>query len=85
VSVIIGEVSWERMIRAVERSVNDCCAPAGPWMSLKPVRRAGGNAVAAWASRIDEAAVRNTRDVDLVVRRSDFDTTRRTLEGDGFV
>lgn len=33
---------------------------------------AGGNAVAAWVSRVDEAAVRNTRDVDLILRRSDF-------------
>jgi hypothetical protein len=46
---------------------------------------AGGNAVAAWVSRIDEAAVRNTRDVDLIVRRSDFEATKRAMEADGFV
>ena len=32
---------------------------------------AGGNAVAAWVARVDRAAVRNTQDVDLLVRRSD--------------
>lgn len=45
----------------------------------------GGNAVAAWVSRVDEAAVRNTRDVDILVRREDFARIRDTLEGAGFV
>lgn len=45
----------------------------------------GGNAVAAWVSRIDEAAVRNTRDVDILVRRADFEEIRAALEGVGFV
>ena len=34
-------------------------------------RRLGGNAVAAWVARVDRAAVRNTQDVDLLVRRKD--------------
>ncbi len=45
----------------------------------------GGNAVAAWVSRVDEAAVRNTRDVDLLLRRADFDTARVALEKAGFI
>ena len=32
---------------------------------------AGGHAVAAWVARVDRAAVRNTQDVELLVRRSD--------------
>jgi len=32
---------------------------------------AGGNAVAAWVACVDRAAVRNTQDVDLLVRRKD--------------
>lgn len=44
----------------------------------------GGNAVAAWVSRVDEAAVRNTRDVDLLVRQ-DFGRARSALEEAGFV
>jgi len=44
----------------------------------------GGNAVAEWVARIDEEAVRNTRDVDLLVRRADFDAVRAALEGVGF-
>ena len=46
---------------------------------------AGGNAVAAWVSRVDEAAVRNTRDVDMVLRRADFPAARTALEKVGFV
>jgi hypothetical protein len=46
---------------------------------------AGGNAVAAWVSRVDRAAVRNTQDVDILVRRSDFDAVKAALESVGFV
>jgi len=45
----------------------------------------GGNAVAAWVARIDIAAVRNTQDVDLLIRRDDFGRVRDTLEEGGFV
>jgi hypothetical protein len=45
----------------------------------------GGNAVAAWVSRVDEAAVRNTRDVDLLLRRNDFPQALSALEKAGFV
>lgn len=46
---------------------------------------AGGNAVAAWVATVDEAAVRNTRDVDLLVERRDFEAVRAALESAGFV
>ena len=45
----------------------------------------GGNAVAEWVGRVDEAAVRNTRDVDILLRRSDFDAAKAALEAAGFV
>ena len=45
----------------------------------------GGNAVAEWIARIDEEAVRNTRDVDLLVRRGDLPAVRAALEAAGFV
>jgi len=50
-----------------------------------PYAVAGGNAVALWVSTIDEAAVRNTRDVDILIRRADFDTVKAALESAGFV
>ena len=33
---------------------------------------AGGNAVAVWVTRVDESAVRNTRDVDILIRARNF-------------
>jgi hypothetical protein len=50
-----------------------------------PYAVAGGNAVAAHVSKVDEAAVRNTRDVDIVLRRADLPAARRVLEAAGFV
>lgn len=50
-----------------------------------PYAVAGGNAVAAWVARVDRAAVRNTQDVDILVRRSDFDAVKQALEAAGFI
>ena len=36
-------------------------------------------------SRVDEAAVRNTRDVDILLRRADLEAARQALESAGFV
>jgi hypothetical protein len=44
-----------------------------------------GNAVAAWVSEVDEAAVRNTRDVDILLRRSDLDRAKDALGRAGFI
>jgi hypothetical protein len=46
---------------------------------------AGGNAVASWVASIDEGAVRNTRDIDLLVRRADLPAVTVALELAGFV
>jgi hypothetical protein len=46
---------------------------------------AGGNAVAAWVSRIDPAAVRTTVDVDILIDRADLDRATVALERAGFV
>jgi hypothetical protein len=45
----------------------------------------GGNAVAAWVATVDQAAVRNTQDVDIMIRRTDLDAARRAMEAAGFV
>jgi hypothetical protein len=50
-----------------------------------PYAVAGGNAVASWVATVDEGAVRNTRDVDLLVRRSDLAAITDSLERAGFV
>lgn len=50
-----------------------------------PYAVAGGNAVAAWVSRVDETAVRNTQDVDILMHRSDLDAATIALAKVGFV
>src|SRR3990170_4952810 len=79
-------VSWERMIRAVEkvRARLDRAVAALEGAGI-PYAVAGGNAVAAWVSRVDEAAVRNTQDVDVLLRRSDLDAAKTALAEVGFV
>jgi len=81
-----GQVSLERMVRAVEK-VRQRLLRAAQALGKAgiPYAVAGGNAVAAWVSRVDEAAVRNTQDVDIVIRRSDLDAAARALGEAGFV
>jgi hypothetical protein len=50
-----------------------------------PYAVVGGNAVASWVATVDEGAVRNTRDIDLLVRRSDLPAITGALEQAGFV
>lgn len=81
-----GEVSWERMIRAVEKVRDRLLRTAAALEAAGvPYAVAGGNAVAAWVSRVDEAAVRNTQDVDIVLRRADLDRAREAMEKAGFI
>jgi hypothetical protein len=82
----IGPVSWERMIRAVEK-VRERLRRAATTLEAAGVPYAvvGGHAVAAWVSRVDEAAVRNTRDVDILLRRCDLPTAIAAMTQAGFV
>ena len=50
-----------------------------------PFAVVGGNAVAAWVSSVDRAAVRNTQDVDILLRRTDLDAATVPMEAVGFV
>ncbi|MEK7677445.1 MAG: hypothetical protein AAB676_16585 [Verrucomicrobiota bacterium] len=81
-----GQVSWERMIRAVEK-VRERLRRAATALEAAgvPYAVAGGNAVAAWVSRVDEAAVRNTQDVDILLRRSDLPAAIAAMTRAGFV
>jgi hypothetical protein len=65
----------ERLLRATA-ALNQVSAPYAV---------VGGNAVASWVATVDEGAVRNTRDVDLLVRRSDLPAITAALEQAGFV
>jgi hypothetical protein len=50
-----------------------------------PYAVVGGNAVAAWVSRVDEAAVRNTQDVDILIRRQDLPAAVEAMSKAGFI
>jgi len=82
----LGPFSLDRMVRAVElvrqRLLRATAALEGAGL---PYAVAGGNAVALWVSRVDPEAVRNTNDVDLVVRRADLDGIKAALAAAGFV
>jgi hypothetical protein len=74
------------MVRAVERVRERLLrATAALESAGVPYAVAGGNAVAAWVSRVDEAAVRNTQDVDLLINRADLDRAKTALGAAGFV
>lgn len=81
-----AEVSWERMSNAIEKVRQRLLRAARALQEARvPYAVAGGNAVAAWVSRVDEAAVRNTQDVDIILRRVDLPAARAAMEQAGFV
>jgi hypothetical protein len=81
-----GAVSWPRMIGAVEKVKQRLARAAAALDSAGvPYALVGGNAVAAWVSRVDEAAVRNTRDVDILLRRSDLPAAIEAMARAGFI
>lgn len=76
----------DRMERAVER-VRDRLRRATATLEAAGVPYAvvGGNAVATWVARVDEAAVRNTQDVDILLNRSDLEAAKQPLGAAGFI
>lgn len=81
-----GDALWERIERAVEkvkdrlRRVTKALDRAGILYAV-----VGGNAVQIWVAQVDEAAVRNTRDVDILIRRADLGGAIEALGKEGFV
>ena len=83
---LTAELVLDRMVRAVQ-DVRDRLLRATSTLDTAGVPYAviGGNAVAVWVARVDKAAVRNTQDVDILLRRADFPAARTALEAAGFV
>jgi hypothetical protein len=81
----LGVISLDRMVRAVEK-VRERLLRATSALERAGViyAVAGGNAVSAWVSSVDESAVRNTQDVDILIRREDLPAAKEALEGVGF-
>jgi hypothetical protein len=81
----LQEATWERMIRAVEK-VRERCARAVRALEAGGIPYAviGGNAVANWVASVDEGSVRNTRDVDILIRRDDLEAAKAAMAAVGF-
>lgn len=81
-----GDALWARIERAVEK-VKDRLRRVARALDAANVPYAvvGGNAVQIWVAQVDEAAVRNTRDVDIILQRDRLDDAIRALEAAGFV
>lgn len=81
---IVGDELWARMERAVEK-VNERLRKTVRILEDAKVPYAviGGHAVRAWVAQVDEAALRTTRDVDILVRPSDFAALKDAMIGAG--
>ncbi len=83
---LTGDALWQRMNRAVEKIQERLERTATTLEEAAiPYAIIGGNAVRAWVAQADEAAVRTTRDVDVLLRRSDFPRAIEVMERAGFV
>src|SRR3954469_4316723 len=81
----LAPFSIDAMVRAVEKVKDRLRRSTAALESASiPYAVVGGNAVAAWVSRVDESAARATQDVDILIRREDLDRARVALEGAGF-
>lgn len=77
---------FDRMFAAVEKvreRLDRACGALDA--SNIPYAIIGGNAVGVWVATIDDGAVRNTRDVDLLLNEEDLDRAAVALESVGFL
>ena len=82
---IVGEELWARMERAVEK-VNARLRKTVRILedSKVPYAVVGGHAVRAWVAQVDEAALRTTQDIDILVRPNDFPAMKDAMIAAGF-
>jgi hypothetical protein len=81
-----GEALWERIERAVEK-VKDRMRRVTETLNAAEIPYAviGGNAVQHWVAQVDESAVRNTQDVDIILNESDLERAITALAPVGFI
>jgi hypothetical protein len=82
---ITGEALWARMERAVEK-VNARLRKTVQILETAKISYAvvGGHAVRAWVAQVDEAALRTTSDVDILVRPEDLPAVISAMTAAGF-
>ena len=82
----LGPVSWGLVREAIDEvQARRRRAIAALNQTRIPYALAGGNAVAAWISKIDKKAVRFTQYVDLLVNRNQLEEVKASLTDAGFV
>ena len=81
-----GDALWARIERAVEK-VKQRLQRAARLLEAAGIPYAviGGNAVQLWVAQVDEAAVRNTQDVDILLNRADLPGAVQALQADRFI
>lgn len=83
---VLGPFSLNRAVNAVEKVRRRLLRAAAALEAAGvPYAVVGGHAIALWVSRVDDAAVRNTQDVDVLVRREDLDAVKHALQAAGFI
>jgi hypothetical protein len=82
---ITGEELWNRMERAVEK-VNERLRKTVKILedAQVPYAVVGGHAVRAWVAQVDEAALRTTQDVNILIRPSDLPALISAMMAAGF-
>jgi len=81
-----GPYVFDRMFSEMEKvreRLDRACRALGD--ASVPYAVIGGNAVAAWVSTRDEGAIRNTQDVDILLREEDADAATEALAAAGFI
>src|SRR6267142_4822359 len=82
---LTGDALWQRMERAVQKVQERLQRMAAALEQAGvPYAIIGGNAVRAWVAQADEAAVRTTRDVDILLRRADWPAALAAMHAAGF-
>ncbi len=87
-AVTAVDLPWEfvmkadRAVEKVQERLNRTVAALGK--SPVPFVVIGGNAIAIWVSTRDEGAVRNTKDVDILVARADIQEAAKAMSEAGF-
>ena len=83
---LTGDALWQRVERAEQKVQERLKRTAGTLeQACVPHAIIGESAVCAWVAQAEEAAVRTTRDADILLQRSDWPAAVAAMEGAGFV
>jgi len=82
---ITGDELWRKIERSMEKVEERLLRTVSVLEAAKiPYAIVGGNAVRVWVAQVDEAAVRATQDVDVLVRPDDLGPMKSAMEQAGF-